>query len=77
LVVGHAVRVTAAGVMIGLTLSALLGRMLTTVLFGVQPLDAPTFGAVAVVLVLTAALATAAPAWRAIRVDPAVSLRSK
>jgi ABC-type lipoprotein release transport system permease subunit len=51
--------------------------MLATDLFGVQPLDPLTFAFVAIVLVLTAAVATTAPAWRAARIDPAVALRSE
>ena len=77
LVTGSAVRVIAAGAVIGLALAAGLTRLLSTVLFGVQPLDPITFLWVAVVLTATAALAVAGPAWRAVRVDPAVALRSK
>ena len=76
-VVGSAVRVVAAGVVIGLVSAAVLGRLLTTVLFGVGPLDPITFASVAIVLILTAAVATAAPAWRATRIDPAVALRAE
>jgi putative ABC transport system permease protein len=46
-------------------------------LFGVPPLDPVTFGSVAVLLTLTALVATAAPAWRATRVDPVVAFRSE
>jgi putative ABC transport system permease protein len=77
LVAGSAVRMIAAGAVIGLTLAAVLGRLLGTVLFGVQPLDPLTFAAVTIVLALTAAVATAGPAWRATRIDPAVALRSE
>jgi putative ABC transport system permease protein len=77
LVVGNAGRVIATGAAIGLILSAMLGRLLTSVLFGVQPLDPMTFASVMVVLGLTAAAATAAPAWRATRIDPAVALRTE
>jgi putative ABC transport system permease protein len=77
LVVGSAVRLIAAGAVIGLAAAAVLGRLLTTVLFGVQPLDPLTFASVTIVLALTAAVATAAPAWRAARIDPAVALRSE
>ena len=65
------------GVVIGLALSMMLGRLLTTMLFGVQPLDPATFVLVAVVLLLTAAASTIGPAWRATRIDPAVALRSE
>jgi putative ABC transport system permease protein len=75
LVIGSAARVVATGAIIGLALSAALGRLLSTMLYGVQPLDPATFALVVVALVLTAAVATAGPAWRATRVDPAVALR--
>jgi putative ABC transport system permease protein len=77
LVVGSAVRVIAIGAAIGLVLSALLGQLLTTVLFGVQPFDLLTFAAVTILLALTAAVSIAGPAWRAARIDPAVSLRTQ
>lgn len=77
LVLSSAVRVIATGAVIGLILAALSGRLIATMLFGVQPLDVPTFALVAVVLVLTAAAAIAGPAWRAAKIDPAVALRSK
>ncbi|MGH9816337.1 MAG: ADOP family duplicated permease [Candidatus Acidiferrales bacterium] len=77
LVVGSAGRVIATGVVIGLIASAMLSRLLTSVLFGVEPWDPVTFASVTILLVFTAALATAAPAWRAARIDPAVALRSE
>ena len=77
LVVGSAARVIATGAVIGLVLAAALSRLLTTVLFGVQPLDPATFASVMLVLALTAALSIAAPAWRAARIDPAVALRGE
>jgi ABC-type lipoprotein release transport system permease subunit len=46
-------------------------------LFGVRPLDVTTFAAVAVVLLATAAMAIAGPAWRATRIDPAKALRAQ
>jgi ABC-type antimicrobial peptide transport system permease subunit len=77
LVVGSAGRMIATGAVVGLALSTVLGRLLTTMLFGVQPLDPLTFAAVTIVLALTAAVATAAPAWRAARIDPATALRGE
>jgi len=75
LVLGSAARVVAAGAAVGLVLASLLSRVLDTVLFGVQPLDPSTFAAVIAVLVVTAALSTAVPAWRATRVDPAAIMK--
>jgi len=77
LVVLGAVRIVTIGAVAGLALSAALGRMLTSVLFGVQPIDPMTFAAVLAVLAVTTAIAIAGPAWRAARIDPAVSLRSR
>ncbi len=76
LVAGSAARVVVAGAAIGLVSSIAVTRLLTTVLFGVEPLDPVTFVWVAVALATTAALAIAGPAWRATRIDPAVTLRS-
>jgi putative ABC transport system permease protein len=77
LVAGGAARVIGIGVVIGLALSAALGQLLATLLFGVQPLDWVTFVSVTIVLLLTAAAATAGPAWRATRIDPAIALRTE
>lgn len=77
LVVGDAARVVVTGALIGLALSTLAGRLLTTVLFGVRPLDTVTFASVPIVLALTAAMSMAGPAWRAARIDPAIARRSQ
>jgi putative ABC transport system permease protein len=77
LVLHSAIRVTGAGAVVGLVLSIVLSRLVATLLVGVEPLDAVTFVAVAVILTLTAALAVAAPAWRATQIDPAAALRSE
>ena len=76
LVVADAARVIAAGAVIGVMLSTVLGRLLATMLFGVQPLDVTTFVSVTILLGLAAALSVVGPALRAVRVDPAVALRS-
>jgi putative ABC transport system permease protein len=52
------------------------GHLIETMLFGVRPLDPMTFGLVALVLGVTAALSIVGPAWRAARIDPAVALRN-
>jgi putative ABC transport system permease protein len=76
-VVSSVVAVVAAGAAIGLVLAAISGQLIATMLFGVRPLDLPTFVVVVTLLALTAALAIAGPAWRAARIDPAVALRSR
>ena len=76
LIVASAARVVAAGAAIGLASAAAFSRLLTSMLFGVEPLDPVTFVLVAVALVLTAVVAVAGPAWRAARIDPAAALRA-
>jgi putative ABC transport system permease protein len=75
LVLGSAGRLIAVGAIVGLAAGAALARSMSAFLFGVQPLDPVTFGAVVVGVALTAAIATAAPAMRAARVDPLVTFR--
>ena len=68
---------SAAGVTIGLAIAAIASRGLTSLLFGVSRLDPVSYGAVAILLVSVAAAASWLPAWRASRIDPAVTLRSE
>jgi putative ABC transport system permease protein len=77
LVIGSALKVIGVGAVIGLVLAAASGRLISAMLFGVQPLDVATFALVVVVLGLTTAIAIAGPTWRAARIDPAKALRSK
>ena len=76
-VLGGAARVLAIGLLVGVVLSVALGRVLESMLFGVQPLDPLTFVLVIAVLALTALVAVAGPAWKATRVDPVVALRTE
>jgi putative ABC transport system permease protein len=75
-VMSGAAPMIAIGAVIGLAVSMASGRLLTSLLFGVRPLDGATFAAVALALAVTAAIAVVGPAWRAARVDPAVALRA-
>jgi putative ABC transport system permease protein len=77
LVLGSVARVIVVGVAVGLVAAPALGQSIATFLFGVQPLDPVTFASVAAVLTLTAAVATAAPALRATRIDPVVAFRNE
>ena len=77
LVLGSAAKLTSMGLAIGLTAAALLSRYVTTLVYPVRPLDPITFVAVPILLVATAAIAVAAPAWRAARVDPVVAFRGE
>lgn len=75
LVLRGAARLVGLGAVLGLVLALLLGPLLANVLVGVQPVDGWTLTAVLLVTVLAAALASAAPAWRATRVPAQVALR--
>jgi putative ABC transport system permease protein len=77
LVVASVGRLVAVGGVIGLVLALALGRSIAAFLFGVPPVDPVTFGGVALVVVLTAAVASAAPAWHAARVDPVAMFRAE
>jgi putative ABC transport system permease protein len=64
-------------VVIGGIVAIVLTRYIKSLLFGVEPLDAPSFAAVSVVMVAVALLASYIPALRASRVDPATALRAE
>jgi len=76
-VLGEALRMAVAGVVIGLVAAVALARFLADVLFGVPALDPATYAAVSVCLPCAALAAAWFPARRATRVDPAASLRSE
>jgi len=63
------------GIAIGVGGAFGLTRYLTTLLFGVQPIDLMTFLIVGAVLIVVALLACLIPARRAAKVDPLVALR--
>jgi predicted permease len=77
LVVARAVRLVAAGVAIGLLLSAALAPRLQDLLFDTPALDALVFGGVAVLLLLVGLAGAAVPAWRAVRIQPQEALRTE
>jgi len=77
MVVGHGVRLAAAGIVLGL-LGALLGtRLMRGLLFGVTATDPLTFLAVPLLLLGVALFASWLPARRATSVDPVVALRAE
>ena len=65
------------GVAVGLAVAVGASRALERFLFEVDPLDAQSFAAAAVVLAMAATAAIWLPARRALRTDPLVALRSE
>jgi predicted permease len=77
LIVGQGLVTAAAGVGAGVLGSLLTARLLEGQLFEVAALDPPTFATVPLALLAVAAAACLIPAWRAARIDPAVSLNAE
>ena len=67
----------ALGTALGLAGAIAGARVLSTLLYGVQPHDAVTFLVVAVILTAVAIAASSIPARRAMHVDPALTLRQE
>lgn len=76
-VVGQALSLTALGAVIGLGGAYAASRLLAAMLFGVSRLDPATYLGVLVLLAAVAQVAAWAPARRAARVDPTISLRAE
>jgi putative ABC transport system permease protein len=77
MVVGRASVLTAAGLALGLALSIATSRLLTTLLFNVQPFDPPTVVGVATLVSGVAIAAAYIPARRAARLDPLTVIRGE
>ena len=65
------------GLGLGLGGSAAVVRLIRTMLYDTRPLDPSVFAAVAGILLVVAAMACLAPAWRASRLDPMQALRTE
>jgi len=75
-VLGALARV-AIGVVVGLVAAFALTRLMSSLLFGIGPLDAPTYLAALGVLLAAAAFASYVPARRAAGIDPVETLRTE
>ena len=77
LVLGQGIRLTIAGIIVGLIAALALTRTLSSLLYGVSATDVVTFAAVPVLLGGIALVATYLPAVRATRVDPLTAIRAE
>jgi len=76
LVLGHGLRLAAAGAVVGLVGAFATTRLVASLVKNVEPNDPITFVLVTVVLLAAALIAAYLPARRAARVDPMVALRA-
>jgi putative ABC transport system permease protein len=77
LVLSGGLSLVGVGVAVGLAAAFLTTRFLGSLLFGVRPLDLPTFAAAAALLTAVALGAHWVPIRRALRIDPASALRAE
>jgi len=75
--VRHGLVLAGIGVALGLAAAAGLTRLMSSLLFGIKPLDPLTYAAGALLLGLAAALASYLPARRAAAVDPVEALKAE
>jgi len=73
-VIKRGMALAAVDIFVGLAGSLMVSRVLETFLYGIHPLDPPTFAASCLLLLAVAFVANAVPAWRASRVNPVTAL---
>lgn len=72
----QALMLTITGIVLGISASLMVTRVMRALLFGVGPMDPLTYIAVSIVLTTVTLLATHIPARRASRIDPIIALRA-
>jgi predicted permease len=77
LVIGQGMTLALVGVLIGLSVALLLGRLMKSLLFGLSAADPLTYTGVSALLVCVALLACYIPARRATKIDPMLALRNE
>jgi putative ABC transport system permease protein len=75
LVLSRAMTLAAIGIVIGVAGAIALTRYMTSLLFGVKPIDVVTFIGVAVILALVVLVACLVPARKATKIDPLEALK--
>jgi ABC-type antimicrobial peptide transport system permease subunit len=77
LVVGEGLKLSAAGIVIGLAGALAITRVMASLLVGVTAADPVTFAAIIVLFVIIAVTASWIPARRAARLDPMAAIREE
>lgn len=76
LVIGDGMRMALAGIALGTVVSLALARVLEGLLYGIEPTDPVTYAVIGATLAIVALAASALPARRATKADPASALRT-
>ncbi|MEO6003880.1 MAG: ABC transporter permease [Opitutus sp.] len=77
LVLGRTGRLALIGGAIGAVVAFQIAGLMESLLFGVDPVDAPTLAVAAAIIILTALVASLIPLSRALRVSPVAALRTE
>lgn len=75
MVVAQGMALVVTGIVVGAGAALAIGRLMTTLLFGVKPSDPVTLITVTLLLIVVAIVAASVPARRATTVDPMIALR--
>jgi predicted permease len=77
LVVGQGMSQALIGVALGLIAAFALTRVMSSLLYGISPLDPVTFGGLTLLLMIVALLACYIPTRKAVRINPIIALRDE
>jgi ABC-type antimicrobial peptide transport system permease subunit len=74
-VMGKTMRLAVIGIVLGTVASVVVAKWIASLLFGTEPTDPATFGAMILIMAVVALIAGYIPARRAARIDPMIALR--
>ncbi len=75
MILSQGLAMVSAGLLIGIVGAFMLTKMLSAMLFGVEPFDALSFSTAVLLIAASSAIAAYIPSWRASRLDPTKALR--